>query len=95
METIRITNTVTFAPDRALDVEFPHKSFGVFIDLTADATSGTPAVQMMTFKGKEFISNVLPGVGGRSGLESGPVASPVAATKIINWGFRTCCKSAA
>lgn len=27
------------------------------------------------------------GVGGKTGLESGPVSSPVAASKLINWGY--------
>ena len=42
---------------------------------------------MFTFKGGEFISNQLEGVGRKSGLDSGPVSSPVAATTIINWNY--------
>lgn len=29
------------------------------------------------------------GVGGKTGLESGPVSSPVAASKLINWGLKS------
>lgn len=80
-------NTVTFKVDRALDVEYPTQKYGVFLDLTADSTSGTPAMALFTFKGGEFMHSWLQGVGGRTGLESGPVASPVAGTKVINWGY--------
>lgn len=80
-------NTVTFKVDRALDVEYPTQKYGVFLDLTADSTSGTPAIALFTFKGGEFMHNWLQGVGGRTGLESGPVASPVAGTKLINCGY--------
>ena len=57
------------------------------LDLTADKTSGEPAIQMFTLKGGDFISNKFPGVGGLDGLSSGVVSSPVAATKLINWGY--------
>lgn len=80
-------NTISFKVDRALDVEFGDKKYAMFLDLTADSTSGTPALQMFTFKGCEFCHNWLEGVGRRSGTESGAVASPVAATKLINWGY--------
>lgn len=80
-------NTVTFKVDRALDNEFPEKKYGIFLDLTADAASGKPAIAMFTFKNNEFCHNWLEGVGRRSGRESGPVASPVAATKLIDWGY--------
>lgn len=80
-------NTISFKIDRALDVEFPNRKYGFFLDLTADATSGTAAVKMFTFKGCEFCHNWLEGVGRKSGVESGAVSSPVAATKLINWGY--------
>lgn len=80
-------NTITFQVDRALSREYPGKGYGLFLDLTADKATGTPAIQMFTFKGGEFISNKLKGVGGFSGLESGEVFSPVAGSKLINWGY--------
>ncbi len=80
-------NEVAFKLDRSLDVEFPTRRIGIMIDLTADAKSGKPAMAQYTFKGGEFIHNYINGVGGRSGLESGEVSSPVAGGKIINWGF--------
>lgn len=80
-------NTITFKVDRALDVEFPVKKYGLFLDLTADSTSGKAAINMFTFKGCEFCHNWLEGVGGKSGVSSGPVSSPVAATKLIDWGY--------
>lgn len=57
------------------------------IDLTADAVSGKPAMEMFTLKNCQFITNKYPGVGGFSGSESGVVSSPVAASKLINWGI--------
>lgn len=57
------------------------------VDLTADAKTGKPALAQYTFKGGEFIHNYIIGPGGRSGLESGEVSSPVAGSKIINWGL--------
>ena len=59
----------------------------MFIDLTADKTSGEPAIQMFTLKGGDFITNKFPGVGGLDGLSSGVVSSTVAASKLINWGY--------
>ena len=70
-----------------MDIEFSEKKYGIFLDLTADAASGKPAIAMFTFKNNEFCHNWLEGVGRRSGRESGPVASPVAATKLIDWGY--------
>lgn len=80
-------NTITFQVDRALSREYPNKAYGLFLDMTADVSTGTPAIQMFTFKGGEFITNKLKGVGGFSGLESGEVFSPVAGSKLINWGY--------
>ena len=65
------------------------KGFGLFLDLTADKTSGEPAIQMFTLKGGDFITNKFTGVGGLDGLSSGIVSSPVAASKLINWGLTT------
>lgn len=64
-----------------------YRKFGMFLDLTADKASGKPAIAMFTFKNGEFIHNYIKGVGGRSGLESGEVSSPVAASKEIMWGY--------
>lgn len=80
-------NTITFKVDRALTREFGNRAYGVFVDLTADAATGRPAIQMFTLKGGEFMSSKLKGVGGLSGLESGEVSSPVAGAKLINWGY--------
>ena len=82
-------NTVSFKVDRAFDVEYPNNKYGIFLDLTSDSKSGTPAINMFTFKGCEFKSSILEGVGGKSGTESGRVSSPIAATKIMNWGYAT------
>ena len=56
-------NVVSFRVDRALSREYGNsKGIGFMIDLTADKTSGTPAIQMMSLKGGDFIQNKVVGV---------------------------------
>ena len=57
------------------------------LDLTADAAGSEPPIQMFTLKGGDLINNRFLGVGGVDGLSSGDVSSPVAGSKIINWGY--------
>lgn len=76
--------------DRTIDVEFPTRKFAMILDLTADAATGKPAMAYFTFKGGDFIHNFINGVGGKSGLASGEVSSPVAGSKLINWGYAGC-----
>ena len=57
------------------------------IDLTADAAKNQPAVSQFSLKGKEFISNSIAGVGGLQGGQSGPVASPMAGSKLAIHGY--------
>ena len=84
-------NSVVIKIDRAFDIEFPTRKFGIFVDLTADSVSGKPAIAAFTIKegGKsgQLIRNTITGVGGLSGLDGGEVASPVAGTKIVIWGY--------
>lgn len=81
-------NTISFKVDRTFSREWgSDKGFMLMLDLTADKVSGEPAIQMFTLKGGDFISNKYPGVGGLDGLSSGVVSSPVAASKLINWGY--------
>lgn len=42
---------------------------------------------MFTLKGGDFITNTVLGVGGKDGLSSGVVSTPVAGSKMINWGL--------
>ena len=79
-------NTIVFKLDRSLDLEYPNKAFGMFIDLTTDS-NGRAGLQMFTFKNGQLIHNTINGIGGRNGLTSGEVSSPVAGAKIINWGY--------
>ena len=55
-------NQIQFIVDRALSREYPTKGYGVAIDLTADKTSGTPAIAKFTLTGKDFITNKIVGV---------------------------------
>lgn len=81
-------NQITFKVDRTFSREYGQdKGYCLCLDLTADATEAEPPIQMFTLKGGDFISNKYIGVGGRNGLSSGEVASPVAASKLINWGY--------
>ena len=70
-------NTITFTQDRALTEEFGDKGYGIMVDLTSGAESGTPAVSMFTVNNSQFIENTINGVGGK---KSGEVASRVAAS---------------
>ncbi len=80
-------NQISFQVDKAFTLEYPDKGYGIVVDLTADATSGTPAMQMFTLKNGEFIRSVIKGVGGMDGTTSGDAYTPVAASKIIHMGY--------
>lgn len=80
-------NQISFVVDRALTREYPTKGYGVCIDLTADKTTGTPAVAKFTLTGKDFITNKVLGVGGYDGKSSGEVASNVAGSKLVMMGY--------
>lgn len=79
-------NQVSFVVDRALTREYPTKGYGVCIDLTADKTSGTPAIAKFSLTGKDFMTNKIVGVGGYDGKSSGEVASNVAGSKLVMMG---------
>ena len=55
-------NQVSFVVDRALTREYPDKGYGVCIDLTADKTTGTPAIAKFSLTGKDFMTNKIVGV---------------------------------
>lgn len=80
-------NQVSFVVDRALTREYPNKGYGVCIDLTADKTTGTPAVGKFMLAGKDFITNKILGVGGYDGKSSGEVASNVAGSKLVMMSY--------
>ena len=85
-------NQITFSTDRALTREFGNdKGYMLCIDLTADEAKNQPAVAQFSLKGKEFISNSIAGVGGLQGGQSGPVASPVAGSKLVIHGYAGIC----
>ena len=80
-------NKISVKIDRCFDVEFPTRKYAALLDLTADAATGKPAMAFFTFKGGDIVHNVIVGVGGKSGLASGEVSSPVAGSKLVNWGY--------
>lgn len=80
-------NFVTFVVDRALTREYPTTGYGVCIDLTADKTTGMPAVSKHSIIGGDFITNKLAGIGGMDGRTSGEVASNVAGSKMVMLGY--------
>ena len=81
-------NSVSFKVDRTFSIEYGmNKGFGMCLDLTADKTSAQPPIAMFTLKGADFVTNKFPGVGGLDGISSGVVSSPVAGSKLINWGY--------
>jgi hypothetical protein len=80
-------NQISFKVDKALTLEYSNKGYGICIDLTADLTSGQPAMQMFTLKGGEFIRGFQKGLGGLTGLESGEISTPVAASRLVHAGY--------
>lgn len=81
-------NSISFHVDRTFSREFGmDKGFAAIIDLTADKTGNRPPVAMFTIKNGDMITNKYKGVGGFTGLESGEVATPVAGSKLIMWGY--------
>lgn len=76
-------NQISFVVDRALSREYPNKGYGISLDLTADKTTGTPAIAKFALQGKDFITNKIVGVGGYDGKTSGEVASNVAGSKLV------------
>lgn len=81
-------NQISFKVDKTITREYGYdKAFMICLDLTADTVGGEPPIQMFTLKNGDFITNRFVGVGGIDGLSSGEVSSPVAGSKIINWGY--------
>lgn len=81
-------NILSFKVDRTFSREWGmDKGFAMFIDLTADRSTGNPAIAGFTLKGGDFITNTIDGVGGQNGLSSGSVSSPVAGSKAVIWGY--------
>lgn len=76
-------NIILLHADRALDIEYPDKGFGVMVDLTGDMVAGRPAIEKFTLSGRELIENTVSGVATRSG----EVASPVAGVKYTMSGY--------
>lgn len=77
-------NTVIFNVDRALDLEYPTKGYGIMVDLTGDKESGRPAIEMFTVRGKQLIENTLTGVG----IKNGDVATAVSGIKYVMSGYQ-------
>lgn len=81
-------NSLTFAVDRTFSREYGYeKGYALCLDLTADKSSTQPPIAMFTLKGGDYIQNEILGVGGKTGLQGGAVSSPVAASKLIAWGY--------
>jgi hypothetical protein len=81
-------NTIIFNVDRTFSREYGYeKGYAVCLDLTADKSSNQPPIALFTLKGGDFITNKVLGVGGENGLSSGVVSTPVAGSKLINWGL--------
>jgi hypothetical protein len=55
-------NQVTFTCDRALTREYPDKGYAICLDLTADKTTGSPALAKYSMTGKDFMTNKIIGV---------------------------------
>jgi len=84
-------NTITFMPNRALSQEYPDHGYGIFLDTTADLTSGRPNVAMFTLNGSEMITGNLNGMGGADGQTSGTVSTGVHGSQYHLIGYAGAC----
>ena len=81
-------NTISFKVDRTFSREYGReKGYALCLDLTADASSAEPPIQMFTLKGGQLIQNQIYGVGGKDGLSSGVVSTPVSGSKLVLFGY--------
>lgn len=55
-------NTLIIKVDRCFDIEYPTRKFAIMLDLSKDEDSGKAAINQYTFKGGQFIHNVIKGV---------------------------------
>ena len=54
-------NSIMFKVDRTFSREYGmEKGYALMLDLTADKSTGEPAMQMFTLKGGDFITNRFP-----------------------------------
>ena len=79
-------NTVSFKVDRTLSREFT-KPYFLCVDLTTGKTSTTPPVVMFSLKGGDYMTYDMYGPGGKDGLSSGVVSTPVAGGVSGIWGY--------
>ena len=81
-------NTISFKVDRTFSREYGReKGYALCLDLTADTSSAEPPIQMFTLKGGQLIQNQIYGVGGKDGLSSGVVSTPVSGSKLVLFGY--------
>jgi len=70
-------NTITFMVDKSLSQWEEDRAYGIFLDATANQTSGRPNVAMFTLEGAEIIEGALLGLGGKNGSTNGVISSSV------------------
>ena len=78
-------NTIALKVDRALDLEYPSKGFGVMIDLTGDKASGRPAIELHTVAGHQIMEDTFEGVGLKN---NNKVGTKVAGGSYIMSGYQ-------
>lgn len=79
-------NTISFKVDRTLTREYDYPYF-LCIDLTKGSTSAQPPIQMYSLKGGDYMTYDMYGPGGKDGLSSGVVSTPVAGGISGIWGY--------
>lgn len=70
-------NVISIAVDRAMTYEYGDRAYGIFLDMTQDLNDGRPAMELFTLEGGELFTGTIKGLGGKTGSESGDIASPV------------------
>lgn len=79
-------NVLSFKVDRTLSREYNYPYF-LCIDLTSGSSSNRAPITMMTLKGGDYMTYDMYGPGGKDGLSSGVVSTPVAGGISGIWGY--------
>lgn len=73
-------NHITFVIDDVLSENILDRGYLIFLDTTVN--NGMPNVVSYTLEGREYITGILPGMGGKTGRASGQIATALDGTEI-------------
>jgi len=80
-------NKLIFTPNKALTQEYPSNGYGIILDLSADITTGKPALASFTLEGGEILTGTMEGLGGADGKTSGKISSGISGSQYHLMGY--------